>query len=181
MPLRRRCSEKRWRRPTSASGGGATSSVRSKEPLHECYATHESPSVHVVYPHNFLSFDIQHIKSPKNRSTTYALDLMSKVLKLQSFTVKHSLTAPILPRQASDIHPTASTFDTCPELYLSSHKLYLSYPKLYLSYPELYLTYPNLYLSYPKLYLSSPKTSPGVSDPSPRVSGPSPIFWTRHL
>ena len=37
-----------------------------------------------ICAHNFLPFDIQHTKSPKNQTTTYALDQMSKVLKLLS-------------------------------------------------------------------------------------------------
>ena len=39
-----------------------------------------------VLVHIFPPFDIQHTKSPQNQSTTYALDLMNKVVELSGVT-----------------------------------------------------------------------------------------------
>ena len=51
-----------------------------------CRATAGQDTARDTVGHNFLSFDNQHTKSPKNQYRTYALNLMSKVPKLLDIT-----------------------------------------------------------------------------------------------
>ena len=66
--------------------------VRSYE--HKCESLNNNMTIASwdVLAHNFSPFDIQHTKSPKNPTSTYALEHMSKVWKLQSLAMHADTT-----------------------------------------------------------------------------------------